>query len=134
MATPGEVGAMRFDPVELYVSGVGRIGRRVFVPAIIPVILAFELYERTGSLVHWITGWVAYPVLICAAASILSKRLHDRGRAGWWSALPILAYPWIRPWPEGIFGGICLGIVLWYAVGLSLWPGERGFNRFGPRG
>ncbi len=122
------------DPVELYVSGVGRIGRLVFVPALALVILAFELYERAGSLVHWTTGWVVYPIMMCAAASVLSKRLHDFGRAGWWSALPILAYPWIRPWPEGIFGGTCLGVVLWFGVGLALWPGQNGFNRFGPRG
>jgi uncharacterized membrane protein YhaH (DUF805 family) len=123
----------RLDLVELYVSGVGRIGRRVFVPALAGVILAFELYERLGALVHWITGWVVYPVLICAAASVLSKRLHDRGQAGWWSALPILAYPWIRPWPEGIFGGICLGVVLWSVIGLAVAPGDKSFNRFGPK-
>ncbi len=123
----------RFDPVELYVSGVGRIGRLVFVPALAVVIAAYELYQRAGSLAHWLTGWAVYPLLLCAAASILSKRLHDLGRAGWWSALPILAYPWIRPWPEGIFPGICFGIVLWFGVGLALWPGERTFNRFGAR-
>ena len=121
----------RFDPVELYVSGAGRIGRRVFVPALIVAILAFELYERAPPLAHWLTGWAVYPVLMCAAASVLSKRLHDRGQAGWWSALPILAYPWIRPWPEGLFGGICLGIVLWYGVILAVAPGQKSFNRFG---
>jgi len=123
-----------FDLIELYVSGVGRIGRRVFVPALALLILVFELYARAGSLIHWVSGWAVYPVLACAAASILSKRLHDRGLAGWWSALPILAYPWIRPWPQGIFGGICLGVVLWFAVALTLFPGQPGFNRFGPRG
>lgn len=124
----------RLDLVELYVSGVGRIGRGVFVAAIAGVILAFELYQRLPGLAHWITGWAVYPILICAAASILSKRLHDFGRAGWWSAFPILAYPWIRPWPEGLWAGICLGVVLWYGVWLTLWPGQREFNRFGPRG
>jgi len=124
----------RIDPVELYVSGVGRIGRLVFVPALALVILAFELYQRAGSLAHWLTGWAVYPVLICAAASVLSKRLHDRGLAGWWSALPILSYPWIRPWPDGIFGGICLGVVLWFGFALALLPGQRDFNRFGPKG
>ena len=129
-----EPSARSWSLVELYVSGVGRIGRRVFIPALAVVIAAFKLYQRTGSLAHWITGWAAYPVLICAAASILSKRLHDFGKAGWWSALPILAYPWIRPWPEGIAGGICLGIVLWFGLWLALWPGEPRFNRFGPKG
>ncbi len=123
----------RLDLVELFVSGVGRIGRVRFLFALAAVIAAFELYQRMGALAHWITGWVVYPILICAAASILSKRLHDRGRAGWWSAAPILAYPWIRPWPEGIFGGLCLGVVLWFGVGLTLWPGEARFNRFGPK-
>jgi uncharacterized membrane protein YhaH (DUF805 family) len=126
-------GSRPFDPVELFISGVGRIGRLVFVPAIAVVIAAFELYQRAGSLVHWITGWIAYPLLMCMAASILSKRLHDRGNAGWWSALPILAYPWIRPWPEGLVGGVCLGIVLWFGVSLAVMPGEASFNRFGPK-
>jgi uncharacterized membrane protein YhaH (DUF805 family) len=123
-----------FHPVELYVSGVGRIGRRVFIPALAVVIAIVELYQRAGSLAHWLTGWAVYPVLICAAASVLSKRLHDVGRAGWWSAFPILAYPWIRPWPEGVFGGLCLGVVLWFALSLALRPGQAAFNRFGPRG
>lgn len=123
-----------FDFVELFISGVGRIGRLVFLPAMAVVIAAFEFYQRAGALAHWITGWVVYPVLVCAAASILSKRLHDFGRAGWWAFLPVLAYPWIRPWPEGVFGGLCLGVVLWFGVWLALWPGNRGFNRFGPRG
>ncbi len=126
-------GGPSFDPVELFISGVGRIGRVVFVPAIALVIALFELYQRAGSLVHWITGWIAYPVLMCMAASILSKRLHDRGKAGWWSALPIFAYPLIRPWPEGIVGGVAFGIVLWVLAELALWPGEPRFNRFGPR-
>ena len=130
----GVVTSHVLGPLDLFVSGVGRIGRRVFIPSILAVVLVFEFYERAPALVHWLTGWVVYPVLMCAAASVLAKRLHDRGRSGWWSALPILAYPWIRPWPEAIFGGICLGIVLWYGIGLSLWPGQKAFNRFGERG
>jgi len=124
----------RFDPVEFYVSGVGRIGRTAFLFGIAGVVAAFEVYDRAGAWVHWLTGWVVYPILLCAAASVLSKRLHDRGQAGWWSALPIFAYPWIRPWPEGVLAGICLGVVLWFGAALVFLPGERGFNRFGPRG
>jgi len=121
-------------PIELYVSGVGRVGRRLFAPSLGLVIIVFELYQRSGSIARWLTGWAIYPLVICAAASVLSKRLHDVGKAGWWSALPIMAYPWIRPWPEGLWGGLCLGVVLWFAAWLSLWPGERRFNRFGPQG
>lgn len=117
--------------IELYVSGVGRIGRRVFIAAIAGAVAAFELYERTPW--RLITGWIAYPLLMCMAASVLSKRLHDLGKAGWWSALPIFAYPLIRPWPEGILGGIAFAIVLWFAGWLALSPGEKRFNRFGAR-
>lgn len=121
--------------VELYVSGVGRIGRRMFIPSIAGAIAAFELYQRWVPLwLKWGTGWAAYPVLMCLAASVLSKRLHDVGRTGWWSAAPILAYPLIRPWPEGIVGGIAFGIVLWFAGWLATQPGEAAFNRFGEPG
>lgn len=121
--------------VELFISGVGRIGRTTFVLAMVVVQSAFEFYQHATPLwLKWATGWAAYPILMCMAASVLSKRLHDVGRAGWWSALPILAYPLIRPWPEGLVGGIAFGIVLWFAAWLALQPGEARFNRFGERG
>lgn len=129
---PEAVSSHPLSLIELYISGVGRIGRLVFIPSVLGAIAAFELYERTPW--RLITGWVAYPVLMCLAASVLSKRLHDLGKAGWWSALPILAYPWIRPWPDGIVGGIAFAIVLWFAGWLVLTPGEARFNRFGQKG
>lgn len=121
--------------VELYVSGVGRIGRLVFIASVAGAIAVFELYQHLTPLwLKWASGWAVYPMLICMASSVLSKRLHDVGRAGWWAALPILAYPLIRPWPEGITGGVAFGIVLWFAGWLALQPGEARFNRFGERG
>ena len=120
------------DPGELYVSGGGRIGRRVFVPALALVILAFELYQRLGSLVHWITGWAVYPVLICAAASVLSKRLHDRGRSGWWAALVLLALALVWPEFRGGWAVLATPVMIWAVVELGLMAGEQGANRFGP--
>ena len=114
-------------------DGSGRSGRVEFWLALTVVWAAFELYAALGALVHWITGWVAWPALLVAASSVLSRRLHDRGRSGWWSAFPMAAYLVCRPWPEGVPGGIALGVLLGFGLSLALEPGDRGFNRFGPQ-
>ena len=50
------------------------------------------LYEAiTGPTLQWLTGWFVYPALIFCGACVLSKRLHDRGRSGWWAALILFA-------------------------------------------
>jgi len=43
------------------------------------------LYERfAGGVIHWITGWFIYPVLVFCGASVLSKRFCTiaAGQAG----------------------------------------------------
>ena len=45
---------------------------------------------RTASVV-WLTGWFVYPPVLFVAACVTSKRLHDRGRSGWWAGLVLLA-------------------------------------------
>ncbi len=118
-------------PIQLFFSGVGRIGRVRFLIATAVVIVVFDLYERLRPLAHWITGWVFWPVWLAAAASVLGKRLHDRGRAGWWSALVLLAFGLVWPWPEG-WGELWLLVLVWAGFDLALLPGDKGFNRFGP--
>ncbi len=66
-----------------------------------------------NEVVHWLTGWFVYPGLIFSAACVLSKRLHDRGRSGWWAALVLLAFAAIWPAPRGFFAFLFVAIVAW---------------------
>ena len=47
------------------------------------VLLLIAVFYETvaGTALHWITGWFVYPALFYCGACVLSKRLHDRGRA-----------------------------------------------------
>ncbi len=83
---------------------------------------------------HWMgapgwTGWIVYPALLFCAACILCKRLHDRGRAGWWAGLVLLAAG-TASWPMSYDWRAAILLVA--VVDLGLWPGQKGGNRFGP--
>ena len=65
-------------------------------------------------------------------ACVLSKRLHDRGRSGWWAALVLFALVAVWPTPHG-FGAFIFSLILvWAAVELGVMQSEAGANRFGP--
>lgn len=123
----------RFDPVHLFFSSAGRLGRRGYAGACL-VIAAFTAGFRglaPTPLERW-TGWLVYAALLFAAACVTSKRLHDLGRAGWWSFLPVGAA--VAAWPV-----LDDPADVWWATFLTLWvallavhPGQRNANRFGP--
>lgn len=76
-------------------------------------------------------GWVVYPLLLFPTACILSKRLHDRGLAGWWGFLVVWALIETWPQPSNLFGYAALAVLAVTFVNLGLIPGEPGANRFG---
>ena len=117
--------------LKLFFSGVGRIGRLRFWIGSAVLVAIFDLYERLSSTAHWIGGWVFWPVWLAAASCVLSKRLHDRGRAGWWSGLMLLAFALVWPWPQG-WGELWLLVLVWAGFDLGVAGGVKGFNRFGP--
>jgi uncharacterized membrane protein YhaH (DUF805 family) len=77
-------------------------------------------------------GWVVYPLLLFPTACILSKRLHDRGRAGWWAFLVVWALVEAWPRPVNAFGYVALFVLAVAFLDLGLMPGQAGANRFGP--
>ena len=82
----------RIDWAELFLSANGRLARAPFVIAAAAMIVLVALYEAVvHTTLHWLTGWFVYPAVIYAGACLLSKRLHDRGRSGWWAAPIIVA-------------------------------------------
>ena len=81
--------------------------------------------------VGWRAGWVVYPLLLFPTACIVSKRLHDRGRAGWWGFLIVWALVEAWPAPTTGLGYAALLVLAATFVDLGLMPGAAGLNRFG---
>lgn len=117
----------------LFLSSTGRLARNPFLLAAGILIGVETLYEGLFNLIaHWITGWIVYPVIIYASACVLSKRLHDRGRSGWWAALILFSIIVGWPHPRGFFFLLFPIVAIWAIVELAVLPGEQGANRFGP--
>jgi uncharacterized membrane protein YhaH (DUF805 family) len=89
----------------------------------------YEYGLKPGLGVH--AGWIVYPLLLFPAACILSKRLHDRGRAGWWGFLVVWALVEAWPQPSNLFGYAALAVLAVTFLDLGLMPGVPGANRFG---
>ena len=66
-----------------------------------------------------------------SGACVLCKRLHDRGRRGWWAGLVLWSLSLVWPAPHGLIQAPFALILLAAAIDLGLMPGQRGFNRFG---
>jgi uncharacterized membrane protein YhaH (DUF805 family) len=103
--------------LELYLSCHGRISRRQYWLASLPLIgaqILIELLIASESepvLAALLSLAVAIPSFV-----ITIKRLHDRGRNGWFAsiaAIPLLGATWLL-------------------IEAGLLPGTRGPNRFGP--
>ncbi|QUD88623.1 DUF805 domain-containing protein [Phenylobacterium montanum] len=119
---------------DLYLSGQGRLARTPFLIGAGILVVLMVLYEGvfTGLFRHLLTGWLVYPAAIWAGACVLSKRLHDRGKSGWWAALILVAVGVAWPHPNGFFDFLLVLVVVWAVVELAVLPGEQGANRFGP--
>jgi uncharacterized membrane protein YhaH (DUF805 family) len=122
----------QIDWGELFFSAAGRAPRLPSWVAAVILLTIAALYEAIPSVLHWITGWFVYPALFYCGACVLSKRLHDRGRSGWWAALVLLAAVAIWPVPDNFFDGFFVLVALWALIDLGAMPGEHGANRYGP--
>jgi uncharacterized membrane protein YhaH (DUF805 family) len=123
----------RIGWTELFLSASGRLARTPFWIATAILTAAASVYEAWApATLHWLTGWIVYPALLYMGACVLSKRLHDRGRSGWWAALVLFALVAVWPTPHGIGAFLFVLILLWAAIELGVMQGEAGANRFGP--
>lgn len=117
---------------ELFFSAQGRAPRLPsLISAAVLVTLAAVYEALVGSTLHWITGWVVYPALFFCGACVLSKRLHDRGRSGWWAALILASVVAVWPHPESFLDFPFFLVLVWAFVELAAMPGEQGANRYG---
>ncbi|NQE63056.1 DUF805 domain-containing protein [Caulobacter sp. RHG1] len=123
----------RSEWAELFLSSNGRLARTPFLVASGVLIGVAVLYEAiAGYTLHWLTGWLVYPALLFSGACVLSKRLHDRGRSGWWSMLILIAIVAVWPQPEHFLDFVFSLVILWAIVELGVMGGEQGANRYGP--
>jgi uncharacterized membrane protein YhaH (DUF805 family) len=121
------------DLVDLFFHAEGRSARLPSILAALTVILVLALYEAAMEpTLHWLTGWFVYPALLYVGACVLSKRLHDRGRSGWFAALILVSVVALWPWPNSFFDFPFVLVALWGFVELAIMPGEQGANRYGP--
>ena len=117
----------------LFASPGGRVSRGPFWIAVAALFIVAALYEAvTGPTLRLLTFWFVYPVLIASGACVLSKRLHDRGRSGWWAAPLLVAVMMIWPEARGVRAVLALPVWIWGVVELGVLAGEEGANRFGP--
>jgi uncharacterized membrane protein YhaH (DUF805 family) len=124
---------MRMDWTELLLSSTGRLPRTAFLICAALLLAAAAIYQAApGAALHRLTGWIVYSALLFSSACIASKRLHDRGRSGWWAFVVIAGLIGAWPAPRGVLGLACALILAGSFIELGLMPGERGANRFGP--
>lgn len=123
----------RIGWTDLFWSASGRLARTPFLVGCAVLIAIAAIYEAwVGATLHWLTGWFVYPALLYSGACVLSKRLHDRGRSGWWAALVLFALVAVWPTPHGV-GAIIFTLILgWAVIELGVMQSEAGANRFGP--
>lgn len=121
------------DWLDLFAASTGRLARGAFLLAGAPVLLAAIAYELVvHDTLKLVTCWFAYPAFLFLAANLLAKRLHDRGRSGWWTALVVVAIVMVWPWPYRFFDFVGVAALVWAFIELCLMPGEQGANRYGP--
>ena len=123
----------RSEWAELFLSSNGRLARTPFLVAAAVLLGVAVLYEAiAGYTLHWLTGWLVYPALLFSGACVLSKRLHDRGRSGWWALLILVAFIAVWPQPEHFLDFMFCLVIAWAVVELGVMSGEQGANRYGP--
>ena len=125
----------RSEWAELFLSSNGRLARTPFLIASGVLLGLAWLYEAMigdGHTLRLLTGWLVYPVLLFSAACVVSKRLHDRGRSGWWAMLILMAVIAVWPLPSSFTDFAFSLVIIWAVVELGVMGGEQGANRYGP--
>ncbi|PXA82586.1 DUF805 domain-containing protein [Caulobacter sp. D4A] len=122
----------RIDWAELFLSSTGRLARTPFLIVSAVLIGVAVLYEAiAGDVLRLLTGWLVYSALLYSGACVLSKRLHDRGRSGWWAALVLAAMVAVWPTPQHFLDFAFAIVLVWAIIELGVMGGEQGANRYG---
>jgi uncharacterized membrane protein YhaH (DUF805 family) len=122
----------RSEWAELFLSADGRLARAPFLIVAAILLVVAVLYEAiVPETLVILTGWAVYPALLFSGACVLSKRLHDRGKSGWWAALILVSLVAVWPTPKHFLDFIFAAVIVWTVVELGVMSGEQGANRHG---
>lgn len=120
------------DLAELLFSSTGRLGRVTFVvTGAIVLGLTWLFCHFAPPAIGFPLGFVVYPLAFVIGCCLISKRLHDRSRSGWWAGVVMLAIIVVWPIPSTVVDYVFTAILIWAMVELGLMPGAAGANRFG---
>ena len=119
------------DWTELFFSSAGRLSRAPFILAGVTLVVLGGLYEALAP-ARWAIGILVYPFLLFCGVSITAKRLHDRGRSGWWAVIVMAAVVAVWTSQQNYLDFLFSLVLIWAAVELGAMPGEQGANRYGP--
>ena len=123
----------QMDWRDLFMSAKGRSARGETWVAVGVLFAVSLMYEAiAGATLKLLTFWIVYPALLASATCVVSKRLHDRGRSGWWAAVVLFALSLMWPTPRGGWAVAAFPVIVWALVELGVLNGEQGENRFGP--
>jgi uncharacterized membrane protein YhaH (DUF805 family) len=123
----------RLDWTELLFSSAGRLSRAPFLLAALTLVFVAALYEALLTPpARWVIGILVYPFLLFCGVSITAKRLHDRGRSGWWASVVLAAVAAVWTLQQSFLDFLFLLVLVWAAIELGAMPGEQGANRYGP--
>lgn len=133
MSDPAYTPADRETFAARYLTAEGRLGRRGFLVSGLILLGVAVLYDAVSAgPLQWITGWLAWPLLVWIGACLLARRLHDRGRNGWIAAVILAALVAVWPQPSGFLDFPFVLVLVWAVVELGVMTGEPGVNRYGP--
>ena len=117
---------------DLFLTSSGRVGRIAFIVGAAVVLALWAMFDLLARLkVRDLVGWIVAAALLYSAACLLSQRLHDRGRSGWWSGPILLAFALTWPRPHAPLDWVAAAALILVAVDLALLPGQQAFNRYG---
>jgi uncharacterized membrane protein YhaH (DUF805 family) len=123
----------RLDWTELLFSSAGRMSRARFMIAGASLIFIGWLFEAlVAPPARWVIGVLVYPFLLFCGLTITAKRLHDRGRNGWWAGVVLVAVVAVWTSQQNYLDFLFSLVLIWAAIELCAMPGEQGANRFGP--
>lgn len=136
-STAARASSRMIHPFQIFWHSSHRIGRVSFIAGtacLLAVRAGVDLWALYG-----LPQWLAVILVLAtgySAMCVLSLRLHDRGRSGWWGWLILslfsLAWPLAQGHAPNALNLAAIALLAMVFIDLALLPGQKGLNRHGP--
>jgi len=132
------------DRILPYFSFGGRANRQRYwltSLAIYGLFIVLGAVAMMIPVVRWPLAAVVFAVFVVAELAVAVRRLHDRGKSGWWLIpmyVPLVLLSGLgaliqaAEGPNPAFSVFTLPFSIWIFVDLGCLKGTAGSNRFGP--